>query len=203
MESSNILDRTIFQYFEKNLLHESPFLIDAIDSDEVINKQLIKAKVFDQKEKFEDISDIYNRNDSVVLFDKNKGFTYLFIKKSGNLVAYSRIIYLDDGGILSQEIYNHPLFKGFIRQLFFNFYLKRFPYIMSSDIQTEDGKTFWENILYEGKRLGKKLYVCFVGNDDNILEIEPINDLDSIEQYYSTEDMQYENFRFIISNSEI
>lgn len=92
-----------------------------------------------------------------------------------------------DNGIEINSIYNHPLYKGTIMKIYFDYFLKKYNYIMSGGSHSRRGERFWDNVLIKAKRLGYKTTVI---NKIKKEEEYIIDDVVDVKKYYDNENYQ-------------
>jgi hypothetical protein len=112
---------------------------------------------------------------------KNKPFTFAEF----TLVPYNN-------GIQFKNVWNHStLGKGLARWAVFNYYLVKYPFVISDRTHTNAGKNYWEKLISEALSKKYKVFVIYNKQEQQIYSTE------EAEEYYFYS--KPGNYRFKIS----
>lgn len=148
--------------------------------------------------------DIIKTNKPIKKINYLSGVIYLYLvdnvlyaidKKSKFISAY--IIFREfESGIESLGIWNKFQYKGLVRFLFFNYFLKKYPKIVSDISHTTQGEKCWEKMVIDSLKSG--FYSVFIYNEINkkLINIKTVNEL---KKYYGSDKYHY---RIVISNEK-
>ena len=75
------------------------------------------------------------------------------------------------GGLKAAGVWNHKIFKGTCRKLIFDYYLKRFNFIISDSKQSDDGERYWRKIIDEGFKKGH--FITVIYDDGREADLQP------------------------------
>ena len=74
-------------------------------------------------------------------------------------------------GLRAGGVWNHKTFKGLCRKLIFNYYLKKFDFIISDNNHTDDGEGYWRKIIDEGFKRGHVIRIIY--DDGREIDLQP------------------------------
>lgn len=185
-------NRIWFNYYhrERDLIKESPMRTGEFDSYdyEGDTPKIVYNRVVASDSKYKLIDIQKHDNGSVVkLYELHEGdndyHIKLLVDRLEIIVGHISYSLLSDNGIEINSIYNQPLFKGIIFKIYFDYFLKKYDYILSGGVHSPKGEIFWEKIVAVGKKNGYNIKVVDI---DKTIEY-PIDDIRDIKKYYDGE----------------
>lgn len=117
-----------------------------------------------------------------------------FVPKNDNFI-YGYVTYelKTDGGIEMYSVYNRPMYPGLAQQVYNNYLIPKYSYIMSHSQHSEKGKNFWRKIV--SSNLKRNVVIWDVETDSVVEKINNINELDN---FYG-DGIDYEKYRIKVS----
>lgn len=114
--------------------------------------------------------DLYRQEENSKIYD-------FWLTKQPFITCYYILKKKEDGGVQSLGVWNDKMYRSTARGLFFDYYLKNFPYVQSDNLHTKQGETFWKSLIAWAADKGHKVTVY-----DRDEQIE--YDLDDAEGYW-------------------
>jgi len=163
------------------------------------NPEHFYKSAVDPKYGYKKIETINYKNKTFFLYgiSDNGGFDIKIIPENVKTIV-GNISFVEDGdGIKINSVYNQPLYKGIVYYLIFNYFLKKYDFVISGDVQSNKGERFWEKILQFGFLNKEKFKITVINSYTG--ETYDINNFDDVGGYYGDEP-SFEKYRFKIEN---
>jgi hypothetical protein len=171
-----------FNSLYSNILSEAPIEVGPVP-------YISKTHSTIEKKDFGEFVEELDFHGNMVKVYENPGFAYNFAIDD-KIVSrfYYESLYGD--GIVMDNIWNSPEYRGILRYIIFNFVLKRHKFLQSNAVQTPEGKAFWKKLI--ATALENK-YPVKLNNGEKLLNIRKFS---TIEKYWGpTEKFRTLRFR--------
>ena len=150
--------RNKFNLLYHSLISESPMLSDRKYREE-LNDESLNKKEADQFIEISFFKEIYNGYRVYEYFQTSDDKYWNYFIKNGQIEA--AVIYaIRDNNFRCWGVWQKISNKGFVRDLFLNYYAnKKFKSIISDPVSNELGKQFWKTLIRDFEKKGNKVTV--------------------------------------------
>jgi hypothetical protein len=179
---------TFLEYYRKNIITESPFRTGRSFSEEMDDNaynHTAAIEIIGNKTHIGDINVL--GVDYSIYADKFENTINYFITKQPMVNVFFSFK-ISDGGVIMTGVWNRINAKGSARELIFNYYLKKYQFVISDKLQSTQGENYWKKLMIKAITNGYKVTVM-TDKDEH--------DIDDVDKYWGNT-AKFFNYRFKI-----
>ena len=189
---SNLLEVLRANSEKYKFIYESPYQLDVANerlNDEPFNQSMVNTLTKTYPQSFVENTIIMGLNVAVhdLMFDNEDNYKELFFIHDEAVIANINFDILEDGGIVSNYIWQQKNLSLLMYWIFEYYLLENFAYIISDNKQTSKAYSFYARFL-----TNPNIKIEVLENSGNLIQV---NTREELQQFYSKEELS-KNYRF-------